>query len=111
MKKKERSKEAEDATEEEVEEFFAILRRMKEAMKYLQKSTAGGCRAAVESESEAEASVAVAEEDEDRREVKGEVSRGSQLPVVMAEEEEEEETGCINLDLNVAPVEESTQVG
>ncbi|WCJ21972.1 hypothetical protein M5689_004082 [Euphorbia peplus] len=49
-KKVRSDKDKDDATEEQVEEFFAILRRMQVAVKYFEKENGEGWRAALEAE-------------------------------------------------------------
>lgn len=90
-------------TEEEVEEFYAIVRRMQEAMKYFEKGNNGGdqgrrfvegrWRAVMESEKEKNK---VEDEDEGlRKKVSGE-----ERAVVVIEN-----NNGVDLDLNAEPVE------
>ncbi|KAK3225351.1 hypothetical protein Dsin_005213 [Dipteronia sinensis] len=98
-KKEEKEKEKEEiATDAEVEEFFAILRRMQVAVKYFGE----GWRSAVETEAAAAvaatATAAVDEDDKDQ-----EVKIGEMAVEVV----EEEEKNCRVLDLNATPEGES----
>ncbi|KAH8487216.1 hypothetical protein H0E87_025976 [Populus deltoides] len=85
------------ATEEEVEEFFAILRRMQEAAKYFGKSSGEGWRAAVEAEV-----VKVIDGGGNNEEENMIQSSGAEEVAAVVEEEE---NGV--LDLNATPVAES----
>lgn len=64
-KKKVRDQEVDVPTEEEVEEFFAILRRMKVAVKYFE-SNGEGWRAALENEEVVEVEEVVDGDDQDQ---------------------------------------------
>lgn len=64
-KKKVRDREVDVPTEEEVEEFFAILRRMKVAVKYFE-SNGEGWRAALENEEVVEVEEVVDGDDQDQ---------------------------------------------
>lgn len=102
-KKKVRGREGKEevvtvATEEEVEEFFAILRRMQEAAKYFGKGSGEGWRAAVEAKV-----VEVIDGGGNNEEENMIQSSGAEE--VAAVVEEEEENGV--LDLNATPVVES----
>ncbi|KAK2647860.1 hypothetical protein Ddye_015349 [Dipteronia dyeriana] len=98
-KKKEEKEKEEIATDAEVEEFFAILRRMQVAVKYFGE----GWRSAVETEATvaATATAAVDEDDKDQEVNIGETAAAA-VEVVA-----EEEGNCRFLDLNATPEGES----
>ncbi|GKV23543.1 hypothetical protein SLEP1_g33253 [Rubroshorea leprosula] len=81
----------EEASEDEVEEFFAILKRMKVAMNYFEKAGGKDWRSAVEAE------VVVTEEEEEKE--LGVEKKGEAVEV--------EESGGGLLDLNAVPEEKS----
>lgn len=97
--KKVRKGDLEEATEEEVDEFFAILRRMQVAVKYFEKGNGEGWRAAVEAEVVA---VVGGEKDEKDETEKKEEDSPEIRPIV------EEEIGV--LDLNVMPEVENDEM-
>ncbi|KAJ9187293.1 hypothetical protein P3X46_002766 [Hevea brasiliensis] len=96
--KKVRQGDPDDATEEEVEEFFAILRSMQVAVKYFEKGNGEGWRAAVEAE--VVAAVGAGEDEKDEMEKKKE-EVPERRPIV-------EETGVF--DLNEMPEAESNDI-
>ncbi|KAF2298756.1 hypothetical protein GH714_026642 [Hevea brasiliensis] len=96
--KKMKQVDPEEATEEEVEEFFAILRRMQVAVKYFEKGNGEGWRAAVEAEMVAVVGGGEDQKDEiekKKKKKKEEKEPPEKKPIV------EEATGV--LDLNVMP--------
>ncbi|XVE58767.1 hypothetical protein DITRI_Ditri04bG0195700 [Diplodiscus trichospermus] len=98
MEKKQHKKvrKEEEVSEKEVEEFFAILRRMKAVVKYFEKGAAGeGWRAAVEAERP------VVEDNDDDDAVKDDIDNDKTGEAV-------EENGVF--DLNAAPDEEEDPI-
>ena len=104
-RKKVRNRDVEVPSEEEVDEFFAILRRMKAAVKYFE-SNGEGWRAALENEEAVEVEEVVDEDDQDhklelmklKKKKNGNNNNNNRLVG-------EEETGV--LDLNAAAPEEA----
>ncbi|KAF2324858.1 hypothetical protein GH714_018109 [Hevea brasiliensis] len=98
--KKVRQGDPDDATEEEVEEFFAILRSIQVAVKYFEKGNGEGWRAAVEAE--VVAAVGAGEDEKDEMEKKKEDNTaneaGPSARVSIMEEswEDSETTLCID---------------
>lgn len=99
--KKVRQGDPEDATEEEVEEFFAILRRMQVAVKYFEKGNGEDWRAAVEAEVVAAADGADEDEKDEMERKKEELVVPERRPIV-------EDAGV--LDLNVMPDVENNEI-
>ena len=101
-RKKVRNRDVEVPSEEEVDEFFAILRRMKAAVKYFE-SNGEGWRAALENEEAVEVEEVVDEDDQDHKlelmKLKKNSNNNNNRLVG------EEETGV--LDLNAAAPEEA----
>ena len=101
-RKKVRNRDVEVPSEEEVDEFFAILRRMKAAVKYFE-SNGEGWRAALENEEVVEVEEVVDEDDQDHKlelmKLKKNSNNNNNRLVG------EEETGV--LDLNAAAPEEA----
>ncbi|KDP20112.1 hypothetical protein JCGZ_05881 [Jatropha curcas] len=93
----------EEATDEEVEEFFAILRSMQVAVKYFEKGKREGWRAAVEAEVVAVVGGSKEDEDDDHQIKKKKGSPAKINPIV-----EEEEMAV--LDLNALPAVESSEI-
>ena len=101
-KKVVRDRDVEVPSEEEVDEFFAILRRMKAAVKYFE-SNGEGWRAALENEEAVEVEEVVDEDDQDHKLelMKLKKKKNSSNNRLVGEEE----TGV--LDLNAAAPEEA----
>lgn len=99
-KKVVRDRDVEVPSEEEVDEFFAILRRMKAAVKYFE-SNGEGWRAALENEEVVEVEEVVDEDDQDHKLELMKLKKNSNNNRLVGEEE----TGV--LDLNAAAPEEA----
>ncbi|TXG51473.1 hypothetical protein EZV62_023997 [Acer yangbiense] len=100
-KRKKKEEKEEIVTDAEVEEFFAILRRMQVAVKYFGE----GWRSAVETDAAAAVAVtATAAVDEDDKDQEVKIGETAAAAVEVVEEEEE---NCRFLDLNATPEGES----
>ena len=103
-KKVVRDRDVEVPSEEEVDEFFAILRRMKAAVKYFE-SNGEGWRAALENEEVVEVEEVVDEDDQDHKLELMKLKKNSNNNNNNNRLVGEEETGV--LDLNAAAPEEA----